>query len=258
MFHWGSEGSGEGGQGIFIQVLALQWQHGRRFTLVHYSVKKQARSLGHRPQFPQLTRKSQNGLSYLQPWTFRFVFKAEAASTGPTPGVELCDHAAITATVGHLPAASWTRPEACLCEQPGDTWGKALQPPHHSQANLSRRQAPAPGGREAHLEQTEHGPPAQETSPRWARTTPGPWRKPCQAEQQDRAARVCFPRPGSVCGALAGYKSSDSTHREKGPLVGEVAQVPPQGRLPCSKPGQRLGSSGPPQPCTLTDTASVF
>lgn len=57
--------------------------------------------------------------------------------------------------------------EACLFEQPGDTWGKALQPPHHSQANLSRWQDQAPGGREAHLEQkTEHGPPAQEMSPR--------------------------------------------------------------------------------------------
>lgn len=41
MFHWGSEGPSEGRQGVFIQVLALQRQHGRRLTLVHCSFENQ-------------------------------------------------------------------------------------------------------------------------------------------------------------------------------------------------------------------------
>lgn len=41
MFHWGSEGPSEGRQGVFIQVLALQREHGRRLTLVHCSFENQ-------------------------------------------------------------------------------------------------------------------------------------------------------------------------------------------------------------------------
>lgn len=97
-----------------------------------------------------------------------------------------------TPTSGLLdPAESWPQKAARgLSVQPGDIWGRGSSCPPVHKLTWPHRQDQAPGGRKAHLGQkTEHIPPTQETSPGWAWSSPGSWRKPCQAEQWDRASR---------------------------------------------------------------------
>lgn len=97
MFYWGSEGSGESRQSIFIQVLALQRQHGRRFALIHCSEPTQhvrrCVSLT-QAQFSQLIGKDNRKCSFLftvVELLLRFQNRKQV-STKMTPQFRLCHH----------------------------------------------------------------------------------------------------------------------------------------------------------------------
>ena len=76
VLHRGGEGARECRQGVFVQVLALQREHGGRLALVHCSESRRVRrrTSARRPHFHSQCR---GAVSYLCSWSFCFELKTE-------------------------------------------------------------------------------------------------------------------------------------------------------------------------------------